>query len=178
MEARVFGNQEEGSAPPPDSRAGLRDLLGALLLLTMSGIFIVASFMTPFTGLQWVWYSSPTIFALTMALCLGGCSLVVARRGLAQWRASRATAPPLRWREELRAWGMPRFLIAAALILVYLVLLGRIPFLIASCGLIIVFGTAFREDSWIKGLRPSIIAAVCVVGFSMLIMKVFGIVFP
>jgi hypothetical protein len=63
-------------------------------------------------------------------------------------------------------------------ILVYLLLLGRVPFLLASSGLILVFGTVFREDSYLRGLRPSIIAALIVVGFSMLIMKIFGIVLP
>ncbi len=177
MAAEEFGNPEAQNAPP-DFRAGLRDFFGAMLLILVSFAFGVASFATPFTAQQWVWYSSPTIFALVMAVCLGGCSFVVARRGFRRWQAEKKAAPPLRWADELRAWGMPRFLAASGIILVYLVLLGRVPFLIASSGLIIVFGTIFREDSWRKGLKPSIIAAVIVVGFSMLIMTVFGIVFP
>jgi hypothetical protein len=171
-------DQEEGLPPPPDVRSDLRDLLGALLLLAVSAGFAVASLRIPFTGQSWVWYTSPGIFALAMALCLGGCSLVVGCRGLRRWRTARRTVPPLHWGEELRTWGMGRFLVAVGIIGVYLLLLGRVPFLLASSALILVFGTVFREGNFLGGLRPSLIAAAIVVGFSMLIMKVFGIVFP
>ncbi len=170
--------RQEEATPPPDPQAGLRDFVGAMLLLALSVGFAIASLMIPFTGQSWVWYSSPGIFALTMAVCLGACSLVVARRGRRQWRARGTAAPVLDWQAALRAWGMPRFLAACGIILAYLFCLGRIPFLIASTGLILVFGTLFRDDSYLRGLRPSIIAAAVVVGFSMFIMKVFGIVFP
>jgi hypothetical protein len=45
-------------------------------------------------------------------------------------------------------------------------------------GLILIFGTVFREGKFLDGLRPAIIAALVVVIFSYTIMKVFGIVFP
>jgi len=168
---------QEGVVPPPDPRAGLQDFLGALLMLALSGGFAIASLTIPFTGPDWVWYSSPGIFALIMALCLGACSLVVACRGLRQWRADGVSAR-MDWRETLRVWGMRRFLAAVGVIAAYLLCLGRVPFLVASTGLILVFGMFFREDSYLRGLRPSLIAAAIVVGFSMLIMKIFGIVFP
>jgi hypothetical protein len=73
---------------------------------------------------------------------------------------------------------MGRFLAAVAIILGYLILLGRVPFLLASVGLILIFGTVFREGKFLDGLRPAVIAALVVVIFSYTIMKVFGIVFP
>jgi hypothetical protein len=59
-----------------------------------------------------------------------------------------------------------------------LILLGRVPFLLASAGLILVFGTAFRKVNPFGGLRPAIIAAGIIVVFSYAIMTIFGVVFP
>jgi hypothetical protein len=73
---------------------------------------------------------------------------------------------------------MGRFLASVGIILSYLLLLGRVHFLLASVGLILVFGTVFREGRFLDGLRPAIIAALVVVGFSYTIMKIFGIIFP
>jgi len=170
--------QEEGALPPPAAHSDLRDFLGGLLLLAVSAAFAIASLRMPFKSESWEWYTSPGIFALAMAVCLGGCSLAVGWRGLRGWWMHRhGTAPP-DWRGGLQAWGMGRFLAAVGIIGVYLVLLGRIPFLLASAGLILVFGTAFREGSALGGLRPAMIAAGIIVVFSYAIMTVFGVVFP
>ncbi len=171
--------QGEGASSPPETeRSHGRDFIGAILLLIVSAFFIIAALQIPFQNAEWKWYTSPGIFALTMAVCLGGCSIAVGYRGLRGWIRERPGRRPLSWREGLRAWGMARFLASVAIVLVYLLLLGRVPFLLASVALIMVFGTAFREGKFRYGLRPSAIAAVIVVGFSYLIMKVFGIVFP
>lgn len=171
--------QEEGYPPSPETeRSPGRDFLGALLLLIVSAAFAIASLQIPFQNPEWKWYTSPGIFALTMAVCLGGCSLVVGYRGLRGWLKKRPTNESGSWREGLRSWGMGRFLAAVAIILGYLILLGRVPFLLASVGLILIFGTVFREGKFLDGLRPAIIAALVVVIFSYTIMKVFGIIFP
>jgi len=171
--------QEEGITPPPETeRSHGRDFLGALLLLIVSAVFAIASLQIPFQNPEWKWYTSPGIFALSMAVCLGGCSLVVGYRGLRGWLRKRHKNRPLSWREGLRSWGMGRFLVSVGIILIYLLLLGRVHFLLASVGLILIFGTVFREERPLDGLRPSVIAALIVVGFSYLIMKVFGIIFP
>jgi hypothetical protein len=170
---------EEGLAPPPETeRSHGRDFIGAILLLTVSVFFAVAALQIPFQNPEWKWYTSPGIFALSMAICLGGCSLAVGYRGLRGWLRRRHTSRPASWREGLRVWGMGRFLASVAIVVVYLLLLGRVPFMLASVGLILVFGTAFREGRFLDGLRPAVIAAVIVVGFSYTIMKIFGIVFP
>jgi hypothetical protein len=170
---------EEGLPSPPDTeKAYGRDFLGALLLLIVSASFAIASLQIPFQNPEWKWYTSPGIFALAMAVCLGGCSLVVGYRGLRGWLKKRRTIGSGGWREGLRPWGMGRFLASVAIILVYLLLLGRVHFFLASVGLILIFGTVFRKERPLDGLRPSVIAALIVVGFSYLIMKVFGIVFP
>ena len=83
--------------------------------------------------------------------------------------------------EAVYAWkakASDRFLASVAIVLVYLLLLGRVNFFLASVGLILVFGTVFRGGRFLDGLRPAIIAAFVVVIFSYVIMKVFGIVFP
>jgi hypothetical protein len=170
--------QEEGASPPLAARSDLRDFVGGLLLLAVSVTFAVASLRIPFKNETWEWYTSPGIFALAMAVCLGGCSIAVGWRGLRGWRMHRdGTAPP-DWRGGLRAWGMSRFLAAVGTIGLYLILLGRVPFLVASAGLILVFGTAFRGGNALGGLRPAIIAAGIIVVFSYAIMTVFGVVFP
>ena len=173
-------HQEEGGfAPPPETeRSHRRDFLGALLLFAVSVAFVIASLRIPFQTPSWVWYTSPGIFALAMAICLGLCSVVIGYRGFRGWFRERHTMEPVRWREELRLWGMGRFVASVAIILVYLVLLGRVPFLVASVGLILIFGTVFREGRFWDALRPAIIAAIVVVVFSLVIMKVFGITFP
>jgi hypothetical protein len=171
---------EEGELPPPPESAqpDLRDFLGGLLLLILSVAFTIAALRIPFHNASWEWYTSPGIFALAMAICLGLCSLVVGVRGLRGWLRKRPAAEPNDWREGLRRWGMGRFLAALAIILVYLLLLGRVPFLLASVGLILVLGTTFREGPFLSALRPAIIAAVIIVLFSYVFMKVFGIVYP
>ncbi len=170
--------QEEGTPPPPAVQSDLRDFLGGLLLSVVSALFAVASLRMPFKSESWEWYTSPGIFALAMAVFLGGCSLVIGCRGLRRWRADRGRTAPIDWRQGLRDWGMGRFLAAVGIIGAYLVLLGRVPFLLASAGLILVFGTVFREGDYLGGLRPSIIAAVIIVAFSYSIMTIFGVVFP
>jgi hypothetical protein len=180
MLPRETTRQEEGTASPPDSeRSDRRDFLGALLLLSVSVAFALAALRIPFRNPgSWEWYTSPGIFALAMAICLGACSLVVGYRGLRGWQKKRDTQAPLNWKEEFRRWGMGRFLAAVAIVLVYLLLLGRVNFFLASVGLILVFGTVFREGRLLEGLRPAIIAALVVVIFSYVIMRVFGIIFP
>ena len=73
---------------------------------------------------------------------------------------------------------MKKFLAAVAIVVVYLFLLGRVPFMAASVALIVTFGTVFRKGRFLDALRPAIIASLVVVVFSYVIMKVFGIVFP
>jgi hypothetical protein len=170
--------QEGGAAPPPVSREDLRDLLGGLLIAVTSAVFAVAAARMPFKSESWEWYTSPGIFALAMAVCLGACGLTIGCRGLRRWRAQRGQGGPLDWRQGLRDWGMGRFLAAVGIIGLYLLLLGRVPFLLASAGLILVFGTVFREGDFIGGVRPSIIAAAIIVAFSYSIMTIFGVVFP
>jgi hypothetical protein len=160
------------------ARSDLRDFLGGLLLLAVSVAFAIASLRMPFKSESWEWYTAPGIFALTMAICLGGCGLAVGCRGLRGWRMHRQDTAPPDWRGGLRAWGMGRFLAAVGTIGVYVILLGRVPFLLASAGLILVFGTVFREGSALGGLRPAIIAAGIIVVFSYAIMTIFGVVFP
>ncbi len=170
--------QEEGAAPPPAPHSDLRDFIGGLLLTAVSVIFAAASLRMPFKSESWEWYTSPGIFALAMAVCLGGCSLRIGYRGLrGLWAHGGQSAAP-DWRQWLRDWGMGRFLAAVGIIGIYLVLLGRVPFLPASAGLILVFGTLFREGDFVGGLRPAIIAAAIIMAFSYSIMKVFGVVFP
>jgi hypothetical protein len=156
----------------------MRDFIGGLLLLFVSVVFTIASFQTPFNTTNWVWYTSPTIFALAMAVFLGICSLWVTVRGLRVWLKGRPTAAPADWKAGLRAWGMKRFLAAVAIVVVYLLLLGRVPFPVASVALIVTFGTVFRKGRFLDALRPAIIASLVVVVFSYVIMKVFGIIFP
>jgi hypothetical protein len=173
-------HQEEGGFAPPSEteRSHRRDFIGAFLLFVVSVAFAIASLRIPFQTSSWVWYTSPGLFALSMAIFLGLCSVAVGYRGLRGWLRERHTLEPVRWGEGLRLWGMGRFLASVAIILVYLALLGRVPFLLASVGLILTFGTVFREGRLWDALRPAIIAALVVVVFSFVIMKVFGITFP
>ena len=170
--------QEAGAAPPPAPRSDLRDFLGGLLLSVVSAIFSVGSLRMPFKSESWEWYTSPGIFALAMAACLGVCGLAIGCRGLRGLLAHRGQSVHLDWRQGLRDWKMARFLAAVGIIGLYLVLLGRVPFLLASAGLILIFGTLFREADFVGGLRPSFIAAAIIAAFSYTIMTIFGVVFP
>jgi hypothetical protein len=169
---------QEEAPPPPAVRSNLRDFLGGLLLLTVSVAFAAGALRMRFKSESWEWYTSPGIFALAMAACLGACSLAVGCRGLRGWWAQRHASRPVDWRSELRSWGMARFLAAVGTIGLYLILLGRVPFLLASAALILVFGTVFRQGRALSGLRPAIIAAGIIVVFSYAIMTIFGVVFP
>jgi hypothetical protein len=170
---------EEGQTPPPETpQALLRDFLGALLLLLVSVAFAIAALRIPFQTSYWVWYTSPSIFALIMAVCLGACTAAVGYRGLRGWLSKRHEVSPIRWRETFQRWGMGRFLASVAIILIYIVLLGRVPFMVVSVGLILTLGTVFREGRFWDALRPSLVAALVVVVLAYAIRKVFGIMLP
>ncbi len=170
---------EEGQAPPPETpQAHLRDFLGALLLLLVSVAFAIAALQIPFQTSNWVWYTSPGIFALTMAVCLGACSAAVAYRGFRGWVSKRHEVSSVRWGETFRRWGMRRFIASVAIILVYIVLLGRVSFLAVSVGLILTLGTAFREGRFWDALRPSLVASLVVVVLAYAIKRIFGIMLP
>jgi len=179
MDSAEYKPQEEGQAPPPrDAGGDFKDFLGALVLIAVSAAFALAALRIPFQTSNWVWYTSPGIFALVMAICLGGCSLFVAWRGISGWLKKRHGAQPLDWAERLRLWGMGRFLLSAAIILLYILLLGKVPFLAASVGLILTLGTLFREGRFWGALRPAMIASAVVVLLTYAITKIFGILFP
>lgn len=179
MDPAENGNWEEGQAPPPeDPGKSLKDFFGALLLLTVSIVFAIASLRIPFHTANWVWYTSPGIFALAMAMFLGGCSLFVADREIRCWLRIRTKGESIPWGERLRFWGIKRFLAAVAIILAYIFLLGKLPFLVVSIGLILTLGTVFREGRFLDALRSSMIAALVVVVIALVISKVFGISFP
>ncbi len=171
-------NPEGGLDPSPEAVKGLRDFLGALLLFLVSVAFAIASLQIPFKSSYWVWYTSPGIFALVMAICLGCCSAAVGYRGFRVWRKNRLTSGPIPWGERLRAWGIKRFISAVAMITVYLLLLGRVPFLIISVALVLAFGITFREGRFRDALRSSLIASAVVVLVAFFISRVFGILFP
>ncbi len=84
----------------------------------------------------------------------------------------------MRWGERLRQWGLGRFLVASAIILAYILILGKVHFLAASVALVLTLGTVFREGRFLDALRPSLIAAVVVVAVAVIISRVFGIMFP
>ena len=179
MDSAEYKPLEEGQTlPPEDSGRNLKDFFGALLILAVGIAFAIASLRIPFQTSNWVWYTSPGIFALVMAIFLGGCSLFVACREFRRWLRKRHQAESIPWQEGLRLWGMSRFLAAVAIILVYIFLLGKLPFLVASVGLILTLGMVFREGRFLGALRPSIIAALVVVVIALVISKVFGISFP
>jgi uncharacterized membrane protein YbhN (UPF0104 family) len=170
---------EEGLAPPPDlAKVGLRDFLGALLLIGLSLAFGVGALQMPYRTAMWVWYTSPGIFALAMAVALGLLSLAIACRGLRVWWKERRIDGGIAWRAELRQWGMGRFLTAVAMILAYLLVLGRVPFLLASVGLIMAMAVAFRDGRVIDAVRPAAIASLIIVMLLVLITKIFGTPFP
>ena len=179
MDSTEDGTLEEGQAPPPeDPGRNLKDFFGALALLTLSIGFAIASLRIPFQTANWVWYTSPGIFALVMAILLGGSSLFVACREIRRWHRSRHQVKSIPWGEALRLWGMTRFLAAAAIILVYILLLGKLPFLVDSVSLILTLGLIFREERFLDALRSSIVAALVVVVITFVIARVFGISFP
>ena len=171
---------EDGPAPPPrDANTDLNDFLGALLLIAVSIAFAIAALRIPFETSNWVWYTSPGIFAFAMAICLGGCSLFVAYRGFRGWQRNRQeVGQSIAWGERLRLWGMRRFLGSAAIILVYILLLGKVPFMVASVGLILMLGTVFREGRFRDAFRSAIIASAVVVVVAYGITKIFGIMLP
>jgi hypothetical protein len=114
-----------------------------------------------------------------MAICLGGCSLFLAYRGFRGWLRNRQdVVPSIGWGERLRLWGMRRFLGSVAIILVYILLLGKVPFMVASVGLILTLGTVFREGRFWDAFRSAIIASAVVVVVAYGITRIFGIMLP
>jgi hypothetical protein len=179
MDSTENRSPEEGQAPPPeDAWTHLKGFFGALLLLAISVGFAVAALRIPFQTSNWVWYTSPGIFALAMAICLGTSSAFLAYREIRRWSKKRHKAESIGLGERLRLWGMGRFLAASAIILGYILLLGKAPFLVLSAGLVLVLGTLFREGRFKDALRPSVIAALVVVAVAVVISRIFGILFP
>ncbi|MBV5333261.1 hypothetical protein JZU54_06945 [bacterium] len=174
--------EEETILLPPDAGGGerrpRRDFLGALFLLAISAAFTVQALRMPFTDPSWQWYTSPNIFPLSMAVCLGLGALFVGVRGFVGWRAKHQAIGPIRWAEGARDWGMGRFLVGAVLILLLIFVLGKINFYVLAPATIMVFGLVFRSDPLAKALKSSLIASAFILAFLYLISMVFGIVFP
>lgn len=174
--------EEEPILLPPDSGGGerrpRRDFFGALFLLAISAAFIVQALLMPFTDPSWEWYTSPNIFPLSMAVCLGASTLFVACRGLIGWQVNKEAIGLLRLVEGAREWGMGRFLAGAFLIAVLIFLLGKINFYVLAPATIMVFGVVFRSDPLAKALKSSLIASAFILAFLYIISKIFGIVFP
>jgi hypothetical protein len=173
QDAPVLLPPNQGGEPKPR-----RDFFGALLLLAISGAFVAEALRRPFTGSAWEWYTSPGIFPLGTGACLGVCSLIVAVRGFAGWRAEKETIGPIRWVEGLRQWGMARFVAGAAMIVVFLFLLGKLDFYLLAALTIMSFGTIFRSGPLPNALKASFIASSVILVFLYVISRIFGIVFP
>jgi hypothetical protein len=73
---------------------------------------------------------------------------------------------------------MGRFAAGAAMIVVFLSLLGKVNFYLLAALTIISFGTSFRSGSLSQALKASAIASTVVVVFLYIISRIFGIVFP
>ena len=173
--------EKEPNLLPPDQggeRRPRRDFFGALLLLALSSAFVAEAFRRPFTGGAWEWYTSPSIFPLGTSVCLGVCSLILAVRGFAGWRADKEAIGPIRWAAGLREWGMGRFLAGAAMIVIFLFLLGKVNFYLLAALTITSFGTIFRSGSLSKALQASAVASTVILVFLYIISRIFGIVFP
>ncbi len=172
--------EEQGSAPaPPALAAGsLRDWLGGALMTVVAVAFGIGSAQTPFTSPFWVWYTSPTIFALGMAICLGACGIGILVRGWRVWRRHRDTLPNGWTRGALRAWGLGRFLRGVGIIAVYLALLGRVPFLLAAALLILTVGITFRDGPLAPVLRAAGISAVVIMAILAAFSRIFGVLLP
>ncbi len=178
--------KEEEATPflPPElteeeiARKPRREVVGALGLLAVSILFGVESFRTPFKDTLWEVYTAPTIFPLVMAILLGATSVALLVRGIREWIARKDSLEPFHLMESMKRWGMGRFLAGAAIIIVFLALLGGVNFYVLSVAMIMVFGVAFRYGTVAKALKASAITSVVIVAFLYLISKVFGIVFP
>ncbi|WP_319237705.1 tripartite tricarboxylate transporter TctB family protein [uncultured Propionivibrio sp.] len=172
--------QEDPVLLPPDetTRRPRREVIGALLLMSVAAAFIFQALRMPFKDPAWEWYTAPNIFPLAMAVCLGLCAVFVAVRGIFEWRANPAAVEPLNIADSARRWGMGRFLGGVAMIGVLIFLLGKLSFYVLAPGSILVFGLVFRSDPWPKAIRASVIAAIFIVVFLHLISRIFGIVFP
>lgn len=182
----IENEKEEEATPflPPElteeevARKPRREVVGALGLLAVSILFGAESFKTPFKDTLWEVYTAPTIFPLVMAILLGATSVALLVRGIREWIARKDSLEPLRIVESMKRWGMGRFLAGAALIVVFLVLLGTVNFYVLSVAMIMVFGVAFRYGTAAKAIKASAITSVVIVAFLYIISKVFGIVFP
>jgi hypothetical protein len=140
--------------------------------------FAIGSTQTPLASPFWVWYTSPTIFALGMAICLGACGIGILVRGWRVWRRHGGVLPEGWWSDALRVWGLGRFLRGTAIIVVYLALLGRVPFLLAATLLILTVSVVFRDGPVAPVLRAAGVSAVAVVVILAAFSRIFGILLP
>jgi hypothetical protein len=105
-------------------------------------------------------------------------ALVVAFRGLRQWSAGKNSMPWDGLAAESARWGLPRLAWFMVLVIGFLLMLGRVPFWIATSGFILA--TIFSTSGNIAGsLRPGLVgAAVVYVIFVLIFQRLFGIALP
>ncbi|HET8680111.1 MAG TPA: tripartite tricarboxylate transporter TctB family protein [bacterium] len=156
----------------------MRDALGAAFLAVLSVTFAVAAARIPFETSLWVWYTSPGFFPLLMALGLALFSVAIGYRGFLTWRTRRTTGESPGWRAHVRQWGAGRLIAALVMIGAFLLLLGRLPFTVASAMLITAMTLAFRDDSLLHSLRAAAAGALVIVALLLFFTRVFGIPLP
>ncbi|HWR10554.1 MAG TPA: tripartite tricarboxylate transporter TctB family protein [Rectinemataceae bacterium] len=184
MSTEIMKEEEATPSLPPEltdeiiARKPRREVIGALGLLAVAILFGVESFKTPFKDTLWEFYTSPTIFPLFMAILLGATSISVLVRGIREWHNQKDSIEPIHPIEDMKRWGMGRFLGGAGIIVVFLFFLGKINFYLLSVVMINIFGLAFRLGTLRKAIKSSLITSAVVAIFLFIISRVFGIVFP
>lgn len=184
MSNEIMKEEEATPSLPPEltdeviARKPRREVIGALGLLAVAIVFGVESFKTPFKDTLWEFYTSPTIFPLFMAILLGATSIAVLARGIKEWHDQKDSLKPIHLIEDMKRWGMGRFLGGAGIIAAFLFFLGKVNFYLLSVIMINIFGMIFRLGTLKKALKSSLITSAVVAIFLFIISRVFGIVFP
>lgn len=167
-----------------------KDMMSGTALLLTGGAFLAASLALPWKDTGYHWFGAPGlvpgILALLLALC--GVRLMVRSRSDKEFYEKLASIEdicvfddePEEAKKEapLPSWmGLegPRAILVVVLCLVYILLLGRIPYMVATGGFITLFIVIFRGAGLLRSL---IIGAVASVSIWFVFYKIFAVFLP
>lgn len=166
-----------------------KDLTSGLVLVATGAAFFTGSLILPWEGTGYGWFGAPGFVPAILAVMLAGCGLRLIVRALKEkdfYARMAAAEDPCFYEDEgeeqeeavMPAWmekERPRALLTVALCTAYILLLGKIPYMVATAAFIAGFILIFRGAGVVRSV---LIGAAASVSIWFVFYKIFAVFLP
>lgn len=164
--ARGLMQQGEGVVPPParpDGRGALADVAAGAGMALLSLFFLINALRMPASSALWTWQNAPGLVPAAIGAVLLSLSTVLTARGLRSHRHSPTPVGSLpAWWSVATNWGAGRVLVALAFALVFILMMGRVPFGPLTAVFVFAMTLAFRGTTAAKAAIIGIATGITV----------------